>query len=389
MEEKKKLKISLKVLMLIIVILIIIAFAIVVIIVNHYKNNVEKPSLNSNDYKEITVNGETYYQRLNSNTWSGKYHQDNFYTGSKIDNMKVVSYSEYKEIIDSINNTISSKISKFYSNNNCNYIILSYSTGHSWCEIELIDCIEENNKIVIYGNEEIDGAMADGSGYFIAIPTNMPVGTEIDYRECYSDTEINNLKKYNSIIDPTTMTVDKPIIYLYPTAETNLTVKLSNADKITCSYPNYTNGWNVIAKPNGDLIDTKTNKNLYALYYESESVCDFKVEKEGFVVNKKDVTEFLEEKLAILGLTERETEEFIVYWLPQLQKNEYNYIRFASLEEINKNMPLDFSVEPDTLIRVLMTYKGLDEPIEVKEQQLQTPERTGFVAVEWGGTEIK
>jgi hypothetical protein len=52
-------------------------------------------------------------------------------------------------------------------------------------------------------------------------------------------------------------------------------------------------------------------------------------------------------------------------------------------------MPLEFSTQPDTLIRVLMTYKGLDTPIDVKEQQLETPERTGFVAVEWGGTEIK
>lgn len=52
-------------------------------------------------------------------------------------------------------------------------------------------------------------------------------------------------------------------------------------------------------------------------------------------------------------------------------------------------MPLEFSIEPDTLIRVLMTYKGLDKLIDVEEQQLEIPERTGFVAVEWGGTEIK
>ena len=36
-----------------------------------------------------------------------------------------------------------------------------------------------------------------------------------------------------------------------------------------------------------------------------------------------------------------------------------------------------------------MTYKGLDRKIEVEEQKLETPEREGFVAVEWGGTEIK
>ena len=36
-----------------------------------------------------------------------------------------------------------------------------------------------------------------------------------------------------------------------------------------------------------------------------------------------------------------------------------------------------------------MTFKGLDYPIEVQEQQLTAQERNGFVAVEWGGTEIK
>lgn len=70
-------------------------------------------------------------------------------------------------------------------------------------------------------------------------------------------------------------------------------------------------------------------------------------------------------------------------------KNEYNYIRFTTLEEINNNMPLELSIEPDTLIRVLMQYKPLDKYMEVKEQKLVTPDRNGFTVVEWGGTEIK
>jgi hypothetical protein len=44
---------------------------------------------------------------------------------------------------------------------------------------------------------------------------------------------------------------------------------------------------------------------------------------------------------------------------------------------------------PDSEIRILMTYKLLDKEIEVKEQELVTPERTGFTVVEWGGTEMK
>ena len=181
----------------------------------------------------------------------------------------------------------------------------------------------------------------------------------------------------------------KPIIYLYPTEETKVSVELGNPDQITCSYPKYIDGWNVIAKPNGDLKYIETERNLYSLYYESENVYNFEVEEEGFVVKRDDIANFLEEKLEILGLTEREAEEFIVYWLPKLEENEYNYIRFATMEEIEKNMPLTIDPKPDTLIRIIMTFKGLEKPIQVKEQQLERTERTGFVAVEWGGTEIK
>ena len=182
--------------------------------------------------------------------------------------------------------------------------------------------------------------------------------------------------------------VYKPIIYLYPTEETEITAELGYPEKITCSYPQYKNGWQALAKPNGDLVDLNTKRDLYSLYYESTNVVKFKVEKDGFIVKGTDVAEFLEDKLALLGLNEREAEEFIVYWLPKLQENKYNYIRFATMEEINENMPLKFSTEPDSLIRVLMTYKGLKNPIKVQEQKLKTPERNGFVAVEWGGTEI-
>ena len=180
----------------------------------------------------------------------------------------------------------------------------------------------------------------------------------------------------------------KPIIYLYPEETTEVSVKLGKVENITCSYPEYKNGWNVIANPDGTLVDTNTGRQLYSLYWEGIHSEPINFE-DGFVVAGDKVIEFLEEKLEILGLNEREAEEFIVYWLPKLQENKYNYIRFATIDEINENMPLELSVEPDTIIRVLMQYKALDNYIEVKEQGLNAPERKGFVVVEWGGTEIK
>lgn len=185
------------------------------------------------------------------------------------------------------------------------------------------------------------------------------------------------------------LSLDKPIIYLYPEYETEVTVKLENSHLVTCSYPKYIHEWNVNAQPNGNLFDTENGRNLYALYYESEPITNFKVEKTGFIVEGDKVIEFLEEKLELLGLNEREAEEFIVYWLPKLEANKYNYIRFATIEEIEANMPLEITPVPETMIRVLMTYKGLEEKIDTKEQTLIKPERKGFTVVEWGATEIR
>ena len=197
--------------------------------------------------------------------------------------------------------------------------------------------------------------------------------------------------KYNECSNKRSQIYDlidaKPIIYFYPENETELFVKLGKPENITCSYPEYEQGWNIKAYPDGTLIDINTGRKLYSLYWEgihSEPI-NF---NEGFVVKGEEVASFLEEKLSILGLNQFEAEEFIIYWLPKLQENKYNFIRFAPIEEINKNMPLELSSKPDSIIRVLMQYKTIDNYIDVEEQKLETPERTGFVVVEWGGTEI-
>lgn len=196
------------------------------------------------------------------------------------------------------------------------------------------------------------------------------------------------VERYDSIEDMYYPVVKKPIIYLYPQEETELTVKLGYPEKLTCSYPKYENEWNVIAQPDGTIIDKKSGKKLYSLYWEGKGKEEYDFD-EGFCVKGEDTAKFLEEKLEILGLNYKEKEEFIIYWLPKMEDNKYNFIRFASSEEINEYMPLEFSKEPDSLIRVMMQFKGLDEYMEVKEQKLETPERAEFVAVEWGGSELK
>lgn len=183
-------------------------------------------------------------------------------------------------------------------------------------------------------------------------------------------------------------TIAKPIIYIYPEKEQEVTISVSNPEKFTTTYPKYENSWEVIASPNGDLVDKKTGRKLYALYWEGKDAKISDMSK-GFVVKGENTASFLEEKLEVLGLNEREAEEFIIYWLPKMEHNTYNYIYFQTKEEINQNMELKITPEPETLIRVMMEFKGLNEWMDIEEQQLTKVERNGYTVVEWGGTEIK
>ncbi len=179
----------------------------------------------------------------------------------------------------------------------------------------------------------------------------------------------------------------KPVIYIYPEEDMNVEVTVSNPEKLTVTYPKYNDGWKVKALTDGTLID-KNNKKYYALYWDGEGD-DSTIKSDGFIVKREDAEKFLEEKLEILGLNYREANEFIMYWLPKLESNKYNYIRFKTMDEINSNMKLNITPEPDTLIRIMMEYKGLDKKIKVKEQKLERRERSGYSVIEWGGTEIK
>ncbi len=180
----------------------------------------------------------------------------------------------------------------------------------------------------------------------------------------------------------------KPIIYLYPEKEQKVSIVVGYPERLSHTYPKYIDGWHVNALPNGTLTDLKTNRQLYALYWEGKHIAPF-IPSTGFIVKGSDTISFLENKLAQLGLNEREAEEFIVYWLPQLESNPYNYIYFATLEEQNHNMPLLITPKPDTLIRVLMVWKPLTTEINIPQQVLpETPQRNGFTVVEWGGTKI-
>jgi hypothetical protein len=190
----------------------------------------------------------------------------------------------------------------------------------------------------------------------------------------------------NSRETPST-TVAKPVIYLYPEEITDVTVQLKYKGILDFTYPEYNNGWSVTAYPNGTLINHLDGKEYSYLFWEGHGKADYDFSK-GFVVKGEDTAAFLQDKLSYMGLLPREYNEFIVYWLPQMQNNAYNLITFQD-KAYTDTAELIITPSPDSVLRVFMAVKPLDKPVEIEEQTLNPFIRTGFTVVEWGGCIIK
>ena len=179
--------------------------------------------------------------------------------------------------------------------------------------------------------------------------------------------------------------IAKPVIYLYPEETTEVTVTLDCAGKLTCTYPAYGEGWKVTANPDGTLVNHADGRTYSYLFWEGEDDAEYDMSK-GFVVKGGDTAAFLQEKLRGLGLTPKEYNEFIVYWLPRMQDNPYNLITFQT-DAYTERAKLQITPEPDSVLRVFMAYRPLERPIKIEEPVLEKFERKGFAVIEWGGTE--
>ena len=179
---------------------------------------------------------------------------------------------------------------------------------------------------------------------------------------------------------------EKPVIYLYPETPIEVSVKLTVDGVLTCTYPAYDKGWDkFVAHPDGTLV-FPDGKQYYCLYWEGiqNMDCDF---SKGFCVKGSDTAAFLEWALSAQGLTPREANEFIIYWLPRMEQNPYNVISFQT-DAYTEGAVLEITPNPDSLLRVFMAYYPSDEAVEIEAQEFTSFERVGFAVVEWGGCEL-
>ncbi|WP_329806115.1 hypothetical protein [Flavobacterium facile] len=184
--------------------------------------------------------------------------------------------------------------------------------------------------------------------------------------------------------------VGKPAIYLYPTIKSEISVKNDFKGKVMNTYPLYKNGWNVIAEPNGVLYNLDDKRTYNYLFWDGSynfTKKHYRYEN-GFYIKKEDNIKFLQEKLELLGLNNTEINDFVVYWLPELNKNEENFIHFWVNDNIDNSSILTITPKPDTLLRIFMEFKAYHGEEKVPLQELTTTPRKGFTVVEWGGSNI-
>lgn len=177
----------------------------------------------------------------------------------------------------------------------------------------------------------------------------------------------------------------KPVLYLYPEEPTQVTATLDYKGNITTEYPKSTNGtWELLAQPNGTL--SMNGRTYPYLFWEGISPLTQNFEfSEGFSVNRDNAISFLEEKLTLLGLNEKEQTDFITYWLPKMDQHEWTTVRFL-YQDYADLAQWTISPAPDTFIRVFVIMQGSEEEVKLPLQNLTSATRSGFTAVEWGGT---
>lgn len=174
----------------------------------------------------------------------------------------------------------------------------------------------------------------------------------------------------------------KPVIYLYPTQPTKVSVKVG-AD-ISVSEPSYGKGWNVLAKPDGSLF-TNSGARYDSLFWEGLGHGMYPNITSGFVVPQNEIKTALQNQLSAQGLNQKESQDFMDFWLDKMPKTPYVRLTWFNTQLMDELAPLFVYPKPQTTIRVFLDFQGMQNFVNIPNQTLTAPARQGFTLVEWGG----
>lgn len=245
----------------------------------------------------------------------------------------------------------------------------------------------------------------------LLLPVNLPAAYKVngltvsfDYKELGDSTKLlcwkcatppapyaHKISICKIKVDSNVIIAMKPVIYLYPQKQTRVHVELNYRGRLTVSYPEFNekiNGWDVVAQKDGSLKNLSDDTEHNYLFWEGTPAIPYNFDmKNGYCVKGSETRLFLQNILPKLGLTPKEYNDMIVFWLPKMMNNPYNLVHFAT-EDYTQSAPLTISPKPDNLIRVFMAFQPSNSFVKTNEPIITSPKRNGFTAVEWGGTEL-
>lgn len=183
----------------------------------------------------------------------------------------------------------------------------------------------------------------------------------------------------------------KPVIYLYPEKQTDVSIQLNYNGNLEFTYPQYTaTGWNVTAFPDG-TIESDNKKYNYLFWDGKMDPSKIKINtSEGSIVDSKNLLAFLETNLTSIGLNSKETQDFVTFWAPKMLTNEKNFIHFMLTNDYDQIATINVNPKPTTMLRIYMLWSDATgaENIVLTEQTFPEFKRIGFTLVEWGGSEV-
>ncbi len=184
------------------------------------------------------------------------------------------------------------------------------------------------------------------------------------------------------------ITVDKPVIYVYPKEKMDVNIQLNTVGKLNFTYPTYKEGWNFTASPDGNIA--MNGKEYNYLFWESQMPENTlaKNENTGFLVETETLLSFLESSLTQMGLNSKEQADFITYWYPRMMVNEKNHIHFMFNEACDSYAELKITPQPENVFRVGMVWAKAANDFIPEIQEIPSVIRNGFTVIEWGGTEV-
>ncbi|MBP0970128.1 MAG: hypothetical protein J5744_08290 [Oscillospiraceae bacterium] len=176
----------------------------------------------------------------------------------------------------------------------------------------------------------------------------------------------------------------KPNIYLYSDEETEAKVTFGVPQWLRVSDPLYEDSWQARVMGDGSLVMENGLEYGY-LFYESETQPFYFQKETGWRICAESRQEQFRSILEAYGFNEKETEDFLEFWVTRLDSGE-DYVMYPQKTEI-VDLAMPLTVEPtcDSVFRLWFTFEKASDTADIREPEIISIERNGFTLVEWGG----